>query len=220
MKFNRRKFIYGTAAGVAGALSAKSWSQVARANSDIRVGVIGFKGRGGDHISNFRKINGVRVAALCDADQEVLGNEMNKPGSATATPYTDIRRLLDNKDIDVVSIATPNHWHALAAIWAVQAGKDVYVEKPVSHNVWEGRKIVEAARKYKKIVQTGTQSRSKPATQEVIKCLRDGNLGKIKVVRGLCYKRRAEHRQGRGTATNSRPILITISGADPRPSSR
>lgn len=191
MKLNRRKFIYGATAGVAGVLSAKSWSQVARANSDIRVAVVGFKGRGGDHIGNFRKINGVRVAALCDADQEVLGNEMNKSGSATATPYTDIRRLLEDKDIDVVSIATPNHWHALGAIWAIQAGKDVYVEKPVSHNVWEGRKIVEAARKYNKIVQTGTQSRSQPATQEAIKFIQEGKLGKLKTVRGLCYKRRA-----------------------------
>src|SRR5688500_5480866 len=182
MKFNRRKFIYGTTVGVASALSAKSWSQVARANSDIRVGVVGFKGRGADHISNFRTINGARVAALYEADQEVLGNEINKPGSATAPPYTDIQRLLDNKDIDVVSIATPNHWHALAAIWAVQAGKDVYVEKPVSHNVWEGRKIVEAARKYNKIVQTGTQSRSQPAIHEAIKFLRDGNMGKVQLV--------------------------------------
>ena len=191
MKLNRRKFIYGATAGVTAALSAKSWSQVARANSDIRVAVVGFNGRGKNHISGFREMSGVRLAALCDADQKVLGSEMNKDGNATVTPYTDIRRLLDNKDIDVVSIATPNHWHALGAIWAIQAGKDVYVEKPVSHNVWEGRKIVEAARKYNKIVQTGTQSRSQPATQEAIKWVKDGNLGKIQVVRGLCYKRRA-----------------------------
>ena len=191
MKLNRRKFIYGATASVAGVLSARSWSQVARANSDVRVAVVGFKSRGGDHISNFKKMKGVRIAALCDADQQVLGNEMNKPGGESITPYTDIRRMLENKDIDVVSIATPNHWHALASIWAIQAGKDVYVEKPVSHNVWEGRKIVEAARKYGKIVQTGTQSRSQPATQEAIKYIQDGKLGKIKVVRGLCYKRRA-----------------------------
>ena len=190
MKLNRRKFIYGATAGVAGVLSAKSWSQVARANSDIRVAVVGFKGRGGDHIGNFKKMKGVRLAALCDADQQVLGNEMNKAGGETLTPFTDIRRMLENKDIDVVSIATPNHWHALAAIWAVQAGKDVYVEKPVSHNVWEGRKIVEAARKYGKIVQTGTQSRSQPAIQEAVKYIQDGKLGKVKAVRGLCYKRR------------------------------
>lgn len=191
MKMNRRKFIYGATAGVTAALSAKSWSQVARANSDIRVAVVGFNGRGGDHISNFRKAKGARLTALCDADHQVLGKEMNKDGNATITPYTDIRRLLENKDIDVVSIATPNHWHALASIWAVQAGKDVYVEKPVSHNVWEGRKIVEAARKYGKIVQTGTQSRSQPATQEAMKYIREGHLGKVQVVRGLCYKRRA-----------------------------
>ena len=189
MKMNRRKFIYGTAAGVTAALSAKSWSQVARANSDIRVAVVGFNGRGKDHISGFRKAKGARLAALCDADQQILGNEINKEGNATVTPYTDIRRLLENKDIDVVSIATPNHWHALASIWAIQAGKDVYVEKPVSHNVWEGRKIVEAARKYGKIVQTGTQSRSQPATQEAIKWIKEGGLGKVEVVRGLCYKR-------------------------------
>lgn len=190
MKMNRRSFIYGAAAGVTTALSARSWSQVARANSDVRVAVVGFGGRGKDHISGFRKLKGVRLAALCDADQQVLGNEMNKEGNATLTPYTDMRRLLDNKDIDVISIATPNHWHALGAIWSVQAGKDVYVEKPVSHNVWEGRKIVEAARKYGKIVQTGTQVRSNPAIHEAIQYIKEGNLGKVQVIRGLCYKRR------------------------------
>ena len=191
MKLNRRKFIYGAAAGLTATFSARSWSQVARANSDVRVAVVGFNGRGGNHIDGFRALKGVRLTALCDADHKVLGNAMNKPGSESITPYTDIRRLLENKDIDVVSIATPNHWHALASIWAIQAGKDVYVEKPVSHNVWEGRKIVEAARKYGKIVQTGTQSRSQPATKEAIKFIQSGGLGKVKIVRGLCYKRRA-----------------------------
>ncbi|SVD53484.1 uncharacterized protein METZ01_LOCUS406338, partial [marine metagenome] len=106
------------------------------------------------------------------------------------TGYTDIRQMLENKDLDVVTIATPNHWHSLAAIWAIQAGKDVYVEKPVSHNVWEGRQLVNAARKYKKIVQTGTQSRSSKCLQDAVKWVQAGNLGKIKVSRGLCYKRR------------------------------
>lgn len=101
-----------------------------------------------------------------------------------------MRRLIESKNIDAVSIATPNHWHSLAAIWAIQAGKDVYVEKPVSHNVWEGRKLVEAARKYKKIVQTGTQSRSSFAIREAVEWVRKGNLGKILVARGLCYKPR------------------------------
>ena len=103
-----------------------------------------------------------------------------------------IRKALDDKNVDAVSIATPNHWHALASIWAIQAGKDVYVEKPVSHCVWEGRQIVNAARKYSKIVQTGTQSRSsRKGIAEAVKYVQEGNLGKILLSRGLCYKRRA-----------------------------
>src|SRR5206468_2118784 len=102
----------------------------------------------------------------------------------------DIRKVIEDKSIDIVSIATPNHWHALAAIWALQAGKDVYVEKPVSHNVSEGRRIVEAARKYKGICQTGTQSRSSAGLRQAIEYLHAGNLGKIKLSRGLCYKTR------------------------------
>src|SRR5207248_6119487 len=104
--------------------------------------------------------------------------------------YGDIRKLLENKNIDAISTATPNHWHALASIWAIQAGKDVYVEKPVSHNVWEGRTIVEAARKHNRIVQTGTQSRSSHALREAFAWIKEGHLGKIKIARGLCYKRR------------------------------
>jgi predicted dehydrogenase len=104
--------------------------------------------------------------------------------------FQDIRKLLDYKNLDIVTIATPNHWHSLAAIWAIQAGKDVYVEKPVSHNVWEGRKVVEAARTHGRIVQTGTQSRSNTGMREAIQYIHDGQLGKIKLVRGLCYKRR------------------------------
>lgn len=191
MKMNRRQFIYGTALAAAG-WSARSWSQAPGANGDIRVAVVGFGGRGKDHISNFMKIKGVRLAALCDADTAVIDKEMNRlTSSSNIKTFTDIRKLLEEKDIDAVSIATPNHWHSLGAIWSVQAGKDVYVEKPVSHNVFEGRKLVEAARKYNRIVQTGTQVRSNPGVREAVQYLHDGKLGKIKVVRGLCYKRRA-----------------------------
>ena len=102
----------------------------------------------------------------------------------------DIRRVLDDKSIDAISIATPNHWHALATIWACQAGKDVYVEKPVSHNVTEGRRMVEAARKYDRIVQTGTQCRSHQGIQDAIAFLRSGKLGQIYMAKGLCYKPR------------------------------
>jgi hypothetical protein len=124
-----------------------------------------------------------------------LAREAKKLGDASkpVETYTDVRKLLASREIDAISTATPNHWHALVSFWACQAGKDVYVEKPVSHNVWEGRKIVEAARKYNRIVQTGTQSRSSAALREGLAWVQQGNLGKIS--RGLCYKTEAEHRQ-------------------------
>ena len=130
--------------------------------------------------------------ALCDVDRTVLDREVKKCRDAgeSVAPYTDLRQLLENPDIDAVSIATPNHWHALAAIWAIQAGKDVYVEKPVSHNVWEGRQIVKAARRYQRIVQTGTQSRSSRSIIEAIAWLREGHLGKLRCVHAMCYKPR------------------------------
>src|SRR6185295_851673 len=169
-----------------------SWGRVIGANDDIRIAIIGFNGRGKDHIEGIRKLPGVRIVALCDVDRTVLEREAQKlrDNSQPVETYTDVRRLLENKDVDAITTATPNHWHSLIAVWACQAGKDVYVEKPVSHNVWEGRKIVEAARKYKRIVQTGTQSRSSTGLKEAIHYLHEGQLGKIKLVRGLCYKRR------------------------------
>ncbi len=186
----RRHFIKSAAISAATVtLTARSFSQVSGANEAIRVAVVGFKGRGGDHISGLKKIPGVRITALCDVDKEVL--EAGKQKIQDVETYTDIRKLLESKNVDAVSIATPNHWHALGAIWAIQAGKDVYLEKPVSHNVWEGRKIVEAAKKYNKIVQSGTQSRSSlTGIKAAVEFVRKGNLGKILVSRGLCYKRR------------------------------
>lgn len=174
-------------------MPARLWAQVPGANSDIRVGVIGFKSRGQDHLSGLQSVKGVRIAALCDVDQEILAKEVQKfeQKQNPVQGYTDLRKMIENKDLDVITVATPNHWHSLATIWACQAGKDVYVEKPVSHNVFEGRKAVEAARKYKRIVQTGTQSRSNPGMREAVEYIQKGNLGKILWVRGLCYKRRA-----------------------------
>src|SRR5437870_4446051 len=158
----RRTFLKSTALTAAAlGLPAPSWAQVAGSNSDVRVAVVGFNGRGGEHISALRKADGARITALCDADRDVLARGVQKLEGIES--YTDIRKLLESKNVDAISIATPNHWHALATIWAIQAGKDVYVEKPVSHNVSEGRRIVECARKYDKIVQTGTQSRSSVA---------------------------------------------------------
>jgi predicted dehydrogenase len=194
---NRRDFLKTTAFGAA-AFSLPVYiraSSVRSPNDAINVAIVGFGGRGGDHIGGMRGLAGknVRVAALCDVDSRILkaGVESFAKRNEKVEEYTDIRKLLENKDVDAITIATPNHWHSLAAIWSVQAGKDVYVEKPVSHNVWEGRKVVEAARKYGKIVQTGTQSRSSHAIKEAVEWVRAGNLGKIKVSRGLCYKRRA-----------------------------
>ncbi len=152
-------------------------------------------------------MSGVRITALCDVDKDVLDAEVAKfkKRNRDVEGFIDIRKLLESKNVDAIAIATPNHWHALGAIWGIQAGKDVYLEKPVSHNVFEGRKIVEAANKYKKIVQTGTQARSSTAIQEAVAWVSQGNLGKIKIARGLCYK--------------PRPSIGKVSSAQPIPSS-
>ena len=135
----------------------------------------------------------VRITSICDVDLRAAAKGVKLVEQSTKTTpkvVQDIRRLLDDKTIDAISIATPNHWHALATIWACQAGKDVYVEKPVSHNVSEGRRMVEAARKHERIVQTGTQCRSHKGIQDAIAFLRSGKLGQIYMAKGLCYKPR------------------------------
>ena len=191
-KQTRRNFLKTSLyTGATVAWTAKSWAQVKGANETLRCATIGFRGRGGSHIGYIngmqKREQGVKLTALCDVDQKVLDAGAAKH---KVKGYQDIRKMLDKEELDVVTVATPNHWHSLAAIWAVQAGKDVYVEKPVSHNVWEGRQLVNAARKYKKIVQTGTQARSAKCIQDAVKWVQAGNLGKIITSRGLCYKRR------------------------------
>lgn len=199
---NRRTFLKSSvlttaAAGtwplISGCQTQGRTARVRGANEDIRVAVVGFNGRGKSHIGDLLQLKGVRLVALCDVDKNVLdkGVKELKDRGHEVTGYQDIRHLLENSDIDAVTIATPNHWHALAAIWAVQAGKDVYVEKPASHNVWEGRQLVLAARKHGRMVQTGSQCRSSVGLQEAIAWLQAGNHGKIIRARGLCYKRRA-----------------------------
>lgn len=187
---SRRHFLASSAAF--GAALALSSSRVLGANNDIRVAIVGVRGRGANHLAEIPKVPGARIVAICDVDSRVLGAheaKLKKDGNPVKA-YGDIRKLLDDKSIDAVVLATPNHWHALGAVWACQAGKDVFVEKPVSHEVWEGRKILEAARKYNRMVQTGTQSRSDAALREVFEYIRKGDLGKIQWVRGFCYKRR------------------------------
>ena len=155
--------------------------------------VLGVHGRGRDHIAGFERLPDVEVVMLCDPDGEVLADRASgfegRHGRKVAA-HQDLRAAFDNKEIDAVSIATPNHWHSLAAIWACQAGKDVYVEKPGSHNVFEGRQLVEAARTYNRIVQHGVQLRSSEALQEAVQSLRSGVIGNVYMARGLVFRRR------------------------------
>jgi predicted dehydrogenase len=162
-------------------------------NEKVQVAVIGVRGRGSAHVSDLLKLPDVEIVAVCDADQNVVGKvvkAIEAQNGRQPKVYQDLRKLYEDKDIDAVSMALPIHWHALASIWAMQAGKDVYVEKPVSHNVSEGRRMVEAASRYGKICQAGTQSRSAKATQDAIKYIHDGKIGTVIMARGLCYKRR------------------------------
>jgi predicted dehydrogenase len=162
------------------------------ANNRVRLAIVGLRGRGEDHVQSFGALPNVEIAALCDVDESAMRERLQQVQKLGFQPktYTDIRKLLDEKSIDAVSIATPNHWHALMAIWACQAGKDVYVEKPSSHNLWEGKQLVRAAAKYNRIVQHGTQTRSDPAARQAMKSMQEGLLGDVYLSRGLCYKRR------------------------------
>ncbi|MFB3826520.1 MAG: Gfo/Idh/MocA family protein [Bryobacteraceae bacterium] len=184
---NRRSFLQQSTAAL-----ALPGARVLGANGDIRVAVAGFRGHGRTHIRNYVKMPGVRIVALCDADRAILDREVAnlKKSGIQVDGYVDIRKLLERKDIDAVSTATPNHWHALLTVWACQAGKDVCVEKPVSHNIWEGRKMVEAARKYRRVVQGDLDLRSHPASDQAAAFLRSGALGKVLVVQGFNYKPR------------------------------
>lgn len=194
---NRRDFLKGSlAAGVALGLPACAriapHARLRGANEDIRLGIIGIRGQGNHHINTFRNVPGVRVVALCDADSDILAQRVQeaRDRNEPVKGYSDLRDLLDDPEVDAITTATPNHWHALVTIWACQAGKDVYVEKPVCHEIWEGRQMINAARKYNRIVQTGTQKRSDMGLKAAFEYIQAGNLGKIKVARGFCYKRR------------------------------
>ena len=160
----------------------------------LRFAVIGCGGRGASHVDDLLNLaDHVNLVALCDPDEAhatAYATRVEDETGERPKVYTDVRKLLEDKDIHAVTIATPNHWHTLGAIWAMQAGKDVYVEKPVSHNVSEGRRAAQVARKYKQICQTGTQSRSNPGMRQAIEFIQSGKIGDVKLARGLCYKRR------------------------------
>jgi predicted dehydrogenase len=161
-------------------------------NDTVRIGCIGIGGRGASHIAGFGRLPNVELAAIADIDDSHVANGLSqiaKAGWKKPQTYTDFRKMLDDKSIDAISISTPNHWHTLMTIWACQAGKDVYVEKPCSHNIFEAKQIVAAARKYERMVQMGSQIRSSAAVQEAIAKLRAGDeFGEIYMARGLCFK--------------------------------
>ncbi|MGD9109985.1 MAG: Gfo/Idh/MocA family oxidoreductase, partial [Phycisphaerales bacterium] len=163
------------------------------ANDRINIAIIGIRSRGRKLAENFAGMPNVRVKTLCDIDENLYSERVKLiSGIQKSQPITenDLRRVFDDKDIDAVVVATPNHWHALAAIWACQAGKHVYVEKPCAHNIWEGRRIVEAAEKYGSIVAVGLQSRSHKNVQEAMKFIHSGGLGEVYMARGLSLKPR------------------------------
>jgi len=197
-EFLEQSLLTAAAAAVAGNVRPTHAAEVSKQstspNERLRVACIGVRGRGGSHLQHFGERKDCEIAAIVDVDEAV--GQLNIESVRTRFGYApkfyrDLRKMLEDKSIDIVSIATPNHWHALAAIWAIQAGKDVYVEKPVSHNVSEGRRIVQAARKHNKIVQTGTQSRSAPGVRAAIDYVHSCKIGDVKLARGLCYKKRA-----------------------------
>jgi predicted dehydrogenase len=191
MVVSRREFLGASAAAAAATTLGMNWARRAFAQdtADIRIAVIGFNGQGKGHIDASHD----NIVALCDVDEAVLGNmakEMAEKYKKKVDTYTDFRRLLERKDIDGVSIATPNHTHAMIAIAAAQAGKHVYVEKPASHNIWEGRQMMAAARQNNRVMQVGTQSRSSPSLKEATKWVQGGGLGKILYAVGTCFKPR------------------------------
>jgi len=222
-KATRRDFLKGTvtAATALGlpdlVLGGEPTSKAGGANSEIHIGVVGLGdvaaidgvgGRGHQLIRALAEVPGARIIALCDADRAHLDREAKpfRDHGAPVVLYRDIRKLLDDKNIDAVVVATPNHWHALATVWACQAGKDVYVEKPLSYNLWEGRQMVAAARKHGRMVQVGTQSRSSPALQQAFEYLRSGQLGAIRWARAIVYR----PRNGIGKVSSPTPLPATV----------
>lgn len=187
-----KKVVAGTLATAVAPTILLSNSRWKGANDRVNVAVIGIKGMGQGHIKAYTPLENVEVAAICDVDQnlfeERVKNLFTDKGLRKPKIYSDLRKLYEDKDIDAISITTPNHWHALAAIWAIQAGKHVSVEKPCCHTFYEGQKLVEAAEKYDVIVQDGAEQRSNPAAQSMADYLHSGKLGEVYLAKGLCYK--------------------------------
>ena len=202
-RLNRRRFLQLATAGMGAAAGGihgdfviagtKSSRRVIGANETVRVAVAGIHGRGGSHIAAYAGMEGVEIAYLVDPDSTLFGSRVKsieKLSGHRPKCVSDLRKALDDKHLDAVSIATPNHWHSLLTIWACQAGKHVYVEKPCSHTIFEGRKCVEAAAKYGVVVQHGTQQRSEGKRAAEIAALRAGKWGKLLVSKAYVCKPR------------------------------
>ena len=198
----RREFIKKSMIGSAGiaiggmGFSSRSYASIIGSNEVINVAIAGIGGRGGSHVGAFstlKDVKNVRIKTICDVDETTYASRLKSIESRTGLkPRTewDIRKVLDDKEIHAVSYATPNFWHALGTVWAAQAGKHVFVEKPASWSLWEGRKMVEASRKYNVRVQVGHQSRSSSDIIEAIKFIHDGGIGDVFMARGTCIKPR------------------------------
>ncbi len=202
-RLSRRHFLKGTALA-AGSFYISSNLKAQSANRNVGMAVIGLNGKGKSAIKDVLRTEGSRLVAICDVDSEILRKraaDIESEHGIKVKTYTDYREILDSKDIDAIIITTPNHWHALMAIQGCQAGKDVYCEKPVCHNIWEGRRIIEAAEKYGRIVASGFQNRSDDGLLEAFPYILEGNVGKIQMVRGLCYKNRT------GIGKRSTPLM-------------
>ncbi len=190
-RLNRRQFSIGLSATFAAASTRVS--RASSPNETFGVAVAGLNGRGGSHLDAFNRDPRTFIAAIVDIDESVgyrRAEQVAKMQGKRPAVVKDVREALDHKDVEVLSCATPNHWHALMGVWAMQAGKDVYIEKPISHNIHEGRALVAAAEKYGRMFQTGTQCRSSTAVSDAVKFLAEGGIGEVKLARGLCYKRR------------------------------
>ncbi len=231
-RLTRREFLgrstqaaVGIAAG--GALAAKTLaapaisSRILGANDRINIAIIGIRSRGRNLMDNFAQIEGVHLKTLIDVDQNLFPDRVKQIADDHGySPGTekDMRKVFDDKEIDAIATATPNHWHALTTVWACQAGKHVYVEKPSCHNVWEGRKMVEAARKYNRLVQVGFQSRSNNNTRRAIQFLHEGGIGDVYLARGLCFKPRNDiGRYPDGPLAAGETYSLTVGSNDKEP---
>ncbi len=197
MTSNRRVFLGAAGVLAAGAAAGRA---SAGASERVRMAVVGVRGRGGELAAGFAKQKDVEVVAVCDIDDAAFARPIQgveAAGGKAPRTEKDFRRLLDDKEIDAIAVATPDHWHALITVMACQAGKDVYCEKPASHNVVEGRRMVQAARKYKRVVQIGTQRRSTPHVREAVEYVRSGSIGKVGLARAWIMRKRKPI--GRGT---------------------